>query len=299
MQVRCMNRPKKVVVSHTFDAETRSAHHQSAHSKTTKVDNMEIKKWYFAANERALKQCFYQIEIAVKSALKNTPLKPYCLFVGEETDLLARLREMGVEIIHHESSFKEDLKIGYGEKYKIFSGHWLRADIPLIEQSEEFILYTDIDVMFMRWPEYLQEPRIFSAAPEMDAKNLTHFNSGVMVMNISGMRSVHEEFSAAIRNRLNNEFKYPAHDQKSFNDFFAGEYDHLDIRMNWKPYWGRNDEAAIIHFHGPKPHNISSFEAGDTENIKKGLVTLWKKNPEGYKFYLNEARQYSETVGVF
>ena len=27
----------------------------------------------------------------------------------------------------------------------------------------------------------------------------------------------------------------------------------LPPRFNWKPYWGMDKDAVIVHFHGPKP----------------------------------------------
>jgi hypothetical protein len=29
--------------------------------------------------------------------------------------------------------------------------------------------------------------------------------------------------------------------------------------MNWKPYWGANNKAEIVHFHGPKLGTIASI----------------------------------------
>ena len=54
--------------------------------------------------------------------------------------------------------------------------------------------------------------------------------------------------------------------------------------MNWKPYWGRNDAASIIHFHGPKPRQIASIKAGKYLG-KRNLVSLWSRQPAAYDHY--------------
>ena len=98
------------------------------------------------------------------------------------------------------------------------------------------------------------------------------------------MRAELAQFHAAIRHRLLNNFKYPNHDQRSFNDFYRGRFDHLDPLMNWKPYWGRNNGASIVHFHGPKPRQVRLIKAGRYDG-KRDLNEIWARNPGAYDYY--------------
>ena len=36
-------------------------------------------------------------------------------------------------------------------------------------------------------------------------------------------------------------------------------FDLLPDELNWKPYWGLNSNAEIVHFHGPKPSLVLEF----------------------------------------
>lgn len=257
------------------------------------ADGLDIRKWYFGVNQRGLETRFGLIRAAVNSCLANTPLAPHCLYVGANTRLLPALRRLGVTVIAHTPSFKQELELGYAGNYAKFAGHWLRADLPLIESSDPFVLYTDIDVLFLKWrPELLSPPTFLAAAPENRISETRKFNSGVMVLNIDNMRRELPPFHAAIRARLMNGFKYPSHDQRSFNDFFRDRFDRLTPLMNWKPYWGRNDQASIVHFHGPKPAQIPLIREGGCRD-KPTLLKLWESDPAAYDYYCRLWREYN------
>jgi hypothetical protein len=258
------------------------------------MSEFAVRKWYFAVNEAGLVRYRRLILTAVRSCLANTPLAPHCLYFGAPIDALRTLRKAGVQVIPHVPSLEPELKIGYGENYPTFAGHWLRADLPLVETEDPFVLYTDIDVLFLKWqPELLIRPTYLAVAPEHRVEDTDRFNSGVMVLNLENMRADLGNFHAAIRRRLLNNFKYPNHDQKSFNDHFSGRYDHLSPLMNWKPYWGRNDAASIVHFHGPKPNNVAAIRDGRYSG-KPSFVTIWQRNPDGYDYYAELWRSYSK-----
>jgi hypothetical protein len=44
--------------------------------------------------------------------------------------------------------------------------------------------------------------------------------------------------------------------------FRHGGWKPLRPELNWKPYWGINPAAKIIHFHGPKPFLRGQIAAG-------------------------------------
>jgi hypothetical protein len=249
------------------------------------IGQKTLRHWYFCINEAGFDRSRGLLEVAVRSAAANTALTPICLYNGQNPAHVATLEALGVRVIRHRSLFEDDLRAGYGEKFDTFSGHWLRVDIPLIETREDFVLYTDVDVMFLAQPELAPKPALLAAAPEFDRSNLTYFSSGVMVLNIEGMQRVHAEFMAAIRARLHGAFKYPAHDQESFNRFFRGRNDRLPPECNWKPFWGVNEAARIVHFHGPKPAHARQIARGDGAGFMQIYRDLWAKAPEAYEHY--------------
>lgn len=253
-------------------------------------------KWYFCVNEAGFDRSFPLVAVAVRSARANTALRPACLYNGADARHARRLANLGVEVVPHRSSLEAELRAGYGDSYDQFSGHWLRIDLPLIETEEEVVLYTDVDVMFLSPPSVDEPPPLLAAAPEFDIANTSYFNSGVMILNLPRLREVHEQFTAAIRRRLRGRFRYPAHDQESYNRFFGPSavnrlrgraYTPMSPTLNWKPYWGVNERASIVHFHGPKPRlarNLAATAGGSrTGDTYKGL---WQRAPEAYEVYV-------------
>ena len=260
----------------------------------TKDPSSLLRKWYFCVNEAGLAGCFPLIAAAVASAKANTSLEPICIYGGADEQQIARLTSLGITVVRHVPSFDEHLRLGYGADHPRFSGHWLRVDLPLIDPSDDLVLYTDVDVLFLAPPRLSRVPRLIAAGPEFDRENRNYFNSGVMALNLRGLRSVHADFTARIRARLEKRFKYPAHDQQSFNEFFGPSlmnrirgrvFDPLGAENNWKPFWGNNPETTILHFHGPKPWDSRAFANGTDTGAtphRKMLFGLWQRAPDAY-----------------
>lgn len=257
---------------------------------------MTPRKWYFCVNADGFARMYPLVAVAVASARANTSLRPVCLYNGDDPEHGRTLAKLGVEVVPHRSSLEAELRVAYGPKYDTYSGHWLRIDLPQLEREEDVVLYTDVDVMFLRQPSIEATPALLAAAPEFEIADTSHFNSGVMVMNLPQLREVHDAFIAAIRRRLLHRFTYPAHDQESFNRFFGASllnrvrgraYTPLSPLLNWKPYWGVNDEASIIHFHGPKPRMVHKLVAMDGE-LPTGPIykALWRRDPDAYAAYV-------------
>lgn len=248
-------------------------------------------KWYFAINERGLSIEGNRVLItaSVNSCFANTDLKPFCLYSGASENDVSFLKDLGVNVVRHTLILESELKKGYGDLYKTFDGHWLRCDLPLIESDDE-VLYTDTDVIFVKSPELsvLPQPKYFSAAPEFSQSDRTYFNSGVMFMNLKNMREIMDLFHNSIRKRLSEGFTRSGHDQKSLNDFFFKSHDWLPNEYNWKPYWGINENASMIHFHGPKPSQVRRFKNNDFNGVPENVVTLWKKNIDAYDKYVEQ-----------
>jgi hypothetical protein len=59
--------------------------------------------------------------------------------------------------------------------------------------------------------------------------------------------------------------------------------------LNWKPYWGENAQAKIIHFHGPKPFQRDYLDSHWPE--LKGLTGgAFVTEVERWSALLDEAR---------
>jgi hypothetical protein len=53
-------------------------------------------------------------------------------------------------------------------------------------------------------------------------------------------------------------------DEAAYRWFYRDQdgplWNKLRPELNWKPYWGENPEAKIIHLHGPKPYQRDHIE---------------------------------------
>lgn len=254
-------------------------------------------KWFFAINQACTAFPDYAdlIKVAVLTARRHTSLKPYCLYDGEDCVLTEWLHAHAVEIIPCRSRFYPRLselarERGESDVLNIGAGAFLRLEIPKIARQQgfddDFVLYTDCDVMFLREvvPALAEmSPRFFSVAPETQPKNYVDINTGVMLINLKRMIMDDAAFTAFTERYLDlfTTFGY-VYDQSAYYFFYrpfsrwlfqhgvsplwTGRlgyrlrwfnrpfWGHLPLAFNWKPYWGRSETAAIIHFHGPKPY---------------------------------------------
>lgn len=249
-------------------------------------------KWYFAANLNALRFSFDQIEAAVKSARLRTGLRPFCLIDDREGLALADaqlswLKQAGVAVIRHQAELFNIVRRHFGPAADPFTGHWLRCDIPVLEEEDDIVLYTDIDVMFRKPIDFsYQRPPFLACAPEHRQDDFSYFNSGVMIMNIPALRASRQELISVLRDRLGN--MEPHDDQGAFNVTFRNSWTRLPNQYNWKPYWGFNDDAAIVHFHGPKPAAVRRMLVGEEHLYPSFYGQMFHRNPEGYAKYLAE-----------
>lgn len=252
---------------------------------------MKLKHWYFATNDAGIRHFDRCIRVAVKSARKNTDLKPICLYSGDGNPFIDQLAADGVEVVKHKSRLLDAINAtenANGWHRDIATGANLRLDIPLIEKTEKFVLYTDCDVMFLRHPEMSSEPEFFAAAPEDRPDNWKYVNTGVMIINVESMRKEHAalvEYAAPRLNQLTL-MGGGTYDQGILNSYFKRRWSRLPLEMNWKPYWGVNPNASIIHFHGPKPQFIEAIVAGEQQGVPQVYRNIFSKNPEGSLHYL-------------
>jgi hypothetical protein len=257
---------------------------------------MTFRKWYFAVNKVAITDSFDQLFVCVASAKAHTSLIPICLIEDTfyEPHLQDRIDSLDVTVIKHTAEiFGEVEKVHGKEKSAPFNGHWLRTDIPIIEREDEFVLYTDFDVMFrsdVTTSDF--RPTFLAVGPEHWMPDWSYFNSGVMVMNLPNLRGSRKDFFNVVKKNIAN--TPPHDDQTMYNICYRDRYDRLPLSWNWKPYWGFSDLAEIVHFHGPKPGHVMRMLDGFTYDEMLIFHEMLARNPEGYAAYMAEYDSYLE-----
>jgi len=217
-------------------------------------------KWFASVNNHNRQLYLDYIKmyaVAVVTAKKTNPfIKPYLILDGDVDDEIKFLQDLGVHIILYKSYFNDALVNHYKDD-TIALGAFLRVDIPKIcramDIKDEFILYTDMDVMFVSDVSKLHDltPTFFCASGEMTMSSTpSYFNTGVMWINWRNMDTMYKSFVSFI---IENLPTFQVYDQDAFNQYYKFRYDYLSYYYNFKTYWGFDDDAKIIHFHGPKP----------------------------------------------
>jgi hypothetical protein len=248
-------------------------------------------KWYFALSQPTAYIYHRHVQIAVLSALKWTSLKPHFIYDGEEDFLTSWLRNHGVEVIFYRVPFYDRFKSIRNRDFHIdiAAGAFLRTQIPVIDSSDDTILYTDCDVMFLKEPFPRGNIRYFAAAPEADQADYTStgMNTGVLFMNLKRLRAVQHSFTEFIDQGLQS---FSAFDQGAYRIFFDGLWEQLHLEANWKPYWGINNIAEVIHFHGPKYEHIKLLLMG--QQIGWKYECLFNADIQAYVHYTNLCEGY-------
>lgn len=236
--------------------------------------------------------------VAVLSAKKtNSHIKPVLIFDGEEYDSYTnKLESLGVKIVNHKSSIMDHLnKRWSGAALSTARGAFLRIDIPLIckelDINDDYVLYTDNDVIFNQDISELNNMKCDYIMMSGEFEKFIHnnyINSGVALINLKSMLSIHSDFSKFIIDNINH---LDVYDQDAYRLFFNNKIKELSYKFNYKTYWGEtiNENMKIIHFHGPKPFHKDKIQNDDYPQILKGLITpyYFKTTDEFFKL-LNE-----------
>ncbi len=268
-------------------------------------------KWFFCLNAATLNRKGHDFKtmalVAVKSCIKNTSLEPNLLYDGNPDDFTMIMESLGVKIIYHRSLLYNELldkftNNDYGETdyLNISLGAFLRFDIPLF-CNDKYYIYTDTDVVFLKEvdtnPEILSIIKNFMVAPQSDKDNIyDDINSGVLVCNTEHMRNSYYSLIEYARSNIPTHNQYYL-DQEVLREFYYKDHSLLSLSYNWKPYWGINDDATIVHWHGPKPIAISELLRGvpiesSMANNQPDWIELYNANPETYQHYLDIYESY-------
>jgi hypothetical protein len=138
-------------------------------------------------------------------------------------------------------------------------------------------------------------PETFASAPQRNPNDYRYdINTGVMVMNLPALRRDLPAFEAFIVEHLHD--GWPGCDQENYRRFYQGNWSRLPLQMNWKPYWGKNECATIVHWHGPKPALVRRLR--DQPDLKTNPVwkELFESSPEGYGYFLGEWDHLAEGI---
>ncbi|GBQ71584.1 hypothetical protein AA103196_2815 [Ameyamaea chiangmaiensis NBRC 103196] len=258
-------------------------------------------KWFFAITGQTLADdpdhgfidC---IRVAVKSAHDNTSLKPHMVFDGEECDFTREMRAAGVTVIFHRLHFFDRLheaqkrqKPEWPNYMRTAAGAFLRLDLPLIETQDQYVLYTDCDVMFTAEPALeFCKPEIFAACGQFGQQDYySDMNSGVMLINLHRLG---RDLPALVEFLCDNLYHIAGYDQELLRVFYNAQWSPLSAKYNWKPYWGPNADARIVHFHGPKAPASRRLIEDATYREHDPSFHTWRhwffQNPDGYRHYV-------------
>lgn len=272
---------------------------------------MALKTWVFNFDERASGWFADMIKVAVVSARENTSLSAVCLYDGEgNPPILNWLVSHGVTVIRAQVPFREELfsdrtlKANEGTHYhpQHASGAFLRLVIPDFV-GDDFLLYTDCDVMFESDPAPLfVEPNYIAACPEVFVNGgvvavSKVFNSGVMILNRKGFLSERDNMLDLLRENNFYFKKYTSYDQTMLNIAFSERWSALPAVLNWRPFQGANPEAKIVHFHGPKPAQIGTALSGlDDVTITADIRELALRFGDEYRHFVGKFNAYLARV---
>ncbi len=190
-------------------------------------------------------------KVAVHTA-REVGYEPVMLIDGENLSASADLAVgIGCTAMPCQSRFlPEMVKSLRHDELLIARGAMLRLEIPFLF-DDEYVLYTDLDVIVRKHVEW---PKVKSWGMVHENWAGGRFNSGVSIMNLPSLRDSAAEFDKFSRWIINhNQLASGCWDQGLINRFYCDEIAVLPRECNWRPYWGRNDKANILHFHGPKP----------------------------------------------
>ena len=254
-------------------------------------------KWYFCLNDGDWQ--FEMAQVAVCSARKNTTFEPICIYDGCNKRVIDWMTLQNIPIIFHRSNLYEKACQVYGVPPNSLrsvkpTGAWLRIDIPLLT-NEDFILYTDTDIMFLGDCKELEniKPKYIAAVNDYNPLNDYNINSGVLLMNVKNLRAEHEDFIKFIN--INMLKTWATYDQNAYDIYYANRILKLPLEFNWKSFWEedyaiwltdirvqRTKPIQILHFTGTKPWDETKYKEG-MGIFRNSNNCIWKK--KWSKFY--------------
>ena len=234
---------------------------------------------------------------AIRSASKNTTLKTVFMYDGKDNEFLTLLDDTDAIVIKKKSRLTKDWTHKSDMWQAKASGAFLRLEVPMIcdelDIKDDFVLYTDCDILFLKDPELTHiRPKYFAASTQGVKDKPLHelmadMNSGVMWMNVRNMGDTFDEFR---KRCIDTDFKTTNFDQDIIRDHYFGKWDYLAEIYNWKTYWGYPKDAYIIHFHGPKVHLMEQMLHWESDSKEEWKIMIDEGHPV--------RREYTKTYEI-
>ena len=243
-------------------------------------------------------------KVLVLSATIHTSLEFICVFDGKDRGFREWMEDHRVTVLDWKISFLSNLTAIYDGKMSIqfCRGTYLCMELPRILEKhgiiDDYVLYVDTDVMFCGNIELEDcRPAYFSAPSDWARDDLSRFSTGAMVMNVMSLQTCYPEFVNHLSvHNYNFEFAGMGPcDQGAWNTFYRGKHEQLSPIYDWKPWWGRSEDARIIHFSGPKPRDISRLINTASPTSEKDCLHKFvvDQDPDAYQFYLDLWEEYA------
>ena len=233
------------------------------------------------------------LRLALKSAKENTSLKLYALYDGTPNDKAYKIfEEYGTNIILCKCSFRDKLEKYYQNQsddirngIKRMLGCFMKFDIAVHEQEDDVVLYADIDTIFLQdvdWSSF--QTKTIAAAPEFDKnydiiKGYKYFSASPMFINVAEAKKRRLSLLDMLDKHI--EPYQECWDQGFWNELYKDDFEQLPIEFNWKPYWGINDDAKIVHIHGYKLGSMTESDA----NFCGMRISHWPEAYDGWLYY--------------
>jgi lipopolysaccharide biosynthesis glycosyltransferase len=248
-------------------------------------------------------------KVFVLSAQMNSNLDLYCIYDGGKQEFISWLKNRGIPCIKWKVTFLDKIRDKYTGKKSIdyCAGAYLCIEIPLAFEAsgidDQYILYIDVDTMVLNnFSLDHKNPKYFAGAPDWGVSDLSFIGASVMVINLKQVKKDYPKFLKHLL-KHNFDFSFAGHgpcSQGAWNTFYRNKWDKLEPTYDWKPWWGFNPQAKIVHFSGPKPYEIQpllvddiSAEESERDKINRFVV---KQNPESYKKYLQVWNKYDSMI---
>jgi hypothetical protein len=226
------------------------------------------------------------VKVAITTMRKYTnALEPYVVYDGWPNAFTDWLQAHQVGVIYRRSLlYPKLIQLDRETKDKAYLNHGpgvlLKLDLTNICKElgwkDEQIIFFDCDIIFTGDPTSLWtslEGKCFAVAAEDDPNVPERLNTGVMLIDVEAL---HKHSDALRRYTSENlpELIQISWDQHAYKMYFKElGWAVLPAELNWKPYWGINPNARIVHFHGPKPFLRSEIAAGRVHEAHKPLVS--------------------------
>jgi hypothetical protein len=224
------------------------------------------------------------LKVAIVSLRRHTSLVPVVVYDGWPNAFTDWLDAQAVDIVYRRSLlYPELVRLGAATGNPAYMAHGpgvlLKLDLTDVCEergwADETLVFCDCDVLFLGdpvplWPDLGDS--CFAVGPEDDPGVPERMNTGVMLVNVAAFRKHAEAFRRFTAGILPEAISV-SWDQHAYRLYFKEfGWKSLAPALNWKPYWGVNPGAKIVHFHGPKPFLRPEISAGRAHAAHAPLI---------------------------